>query len=177
MTISDETRQKVAEAIYNTRYPAKHPSCLWQIKPWAKFKAFDARVAETIEAEANAAISALLESGEVVSIADCKMEDRLDEYTPLIKAAYSQPLNHDMHSKAFQMVSNRHGKFALVDLVYWLLTQIPESGEVVVRKEKPLHELMREPMTNFNRMVRTTSPLDGAKLTYEEKPTPPKQEK
>lgn len=49
-------------------------------------------------------------------------EDRPDEHSEAIKAAYLAPHDPALYAKALEMVSNRHSKFALVTLVYWLLT-------------------------------------------------------
>jgi hypothetical protein len=52
--------------------------------------------------------------------------DRPDEYTPEIDHArltLSKRGDHENYAKAFALVGNRHSKFALVHLVYWLLTK------------------------------------------------------
>ena len=49
--------------------------------------------------------------------------DKEDAHTPEIRAALAAPCDHELYVQAFEMVSNRHSKFALVHLVYWLLTK------------------------------------------------------
>ncbi|APB99061.1 hypothetical protein [Polynucleobacter asymbioticus] len=54
--------------------------------------------------------------------------DRDDEWTDEIKAAH--PLNtgfYDTYHLACEMVHNRHGKFALVALVNWLIRKAQEK--------------------------------------------------
>lgn len=55
--------------------------------------------------------------------------DRDDEWTKEIQDAH--PLNtkdHKTYAVACEMVHNRHGKFALVALVNWLLRKAQENG-------------------------------------------------
>ena len=54
--------------------------------------------------------------------------DRTDRWTDRIEEAH--PCNtgsHNVYAIAMEMVGNRHSKGALVELVNWLLTEIPHD--------------------------------------------------
>lgn len=60
--------------------------------------------------------------------AEWSEEDREDQHTKAIEAAH--PLktgDHRRYARALQMVGNRRGKYALVDLVNWLLMRAEEK--------------------------------------------------
>lgn len=51
-----------------------------------------------------------------------------DQYTHHIDRAHPMfSRDHQRYHRALEMVSNRHSKYALVDLVNWLLTRIEEK--------------------------------------------------
>lgn len=55
-------------------------------------------------------------------------EDRTDEHSQAIDAAHpTQTEKYGRYFRALQMVGARHSKYALVDLVNWLLTRIEEK--------------------------------------------------
>lgn len=57
-------------------------------------------------------------------------EDKKDEFSEAIEAAFpTRSGNHERYAKALQMVSNRYGKYELVNLVNWLLQEIHEAKQ------------------------------------------------
>lgn len=54
-------------------------------------------------------------------------DDKPDEHTVAIAAAHplkqDTTASHERYARALKMVENRHSKYALVDLVHWLLTR------------------------------------------------------
>ncbi len=68
-------------------------------------------------------------------------EDKEDEWTPAIDAAHpmSKPghMTHeesDRYKTAMKMVGHRHGKYALINLVNWLLERAAKSEDAAARK-------------------------------------------
>lgn len=58
---------------------------------------------------------------------EAEWEDRPDDYSEAIKAAWDAPHDYDLYCKAFEMVGNRNSKIALLQLVYWLLKHPKEA--------------------------------------------------
>jgi hypothetical protein len=56
--------------------------------------------------------------------------DKPDQFSERIKAAHpvicKDDDRHDRYALAMEMIHSRHSKYALVDLVNWLLTKWPE---------------------------------------------------
>lgn len=57
--------------------------------------------------------------------------DRPDQFSARVKAAHpvidkTSPDRHARYALAMEMIHSRHSKYALVDLVNWLLTKWPE---------------------------------------------------
>lgn len=50
---------------------------------------------------------------------DDEFTERINEVHP----ATAQKPRHDLYALAVRMVGNRHSKYALVDLVHWLLVE------------------------------------------------------
>ena len=54
--------------------------------------------------------------------------DRDDEYTDAINEAHPTNTNrHDVYEKAMRLVGNRHSKYALINLVNYLLVKAEKS--------------------------------------------------
>lgn len=72
--------------------------------------------------------SARIGAGKVATGVDRPWADRKDKWSEAISAAH--PVNSDLpwrfecFDKAMEMVGNRHGKYELVALVSWLLSDI-----------------------------------------------------
>lgn len=68
-------------------------------------------------------------------------EDRRDAYSDAIDGAHPQAhpdddANHLRYAQALEMVGNRQTKYALVDLVHWLLTRSVKAEARVLELEK-----------------------------------------
>lgn len=89
------------------------------------------RQAESLEAMASA-------------LAERKWSDKEDELTPAIMAAHPTMIPHetrepwcwDVYNAAMNAVSNRHGKYELVNLVNWLMVRVRTAEEALTQYRK-----------------------------------------
>lgn len=81
-------------------------------------------------------------------------EDQPDEYSKSIDAAKpTRTGRHDRYALALELVGNRHGKYALVDLVNWLLAARDEEAAARIL-QRDLTDLKKKVTSVLNRSQR-----------------------
>lgn len=73
---------------------------------------------------------ALASMGGAAAVVKRPWEDKPDQFSDRVKAAHPVMCDdadrHARYALAMEMIHSRHSKYALVDLVNWLLTKWPE---------------------------------------------------